>query len=1187
MPSGKGPLLALQKADLVRNSSGLVLYEDGSSTANWVQDPTYTPSSFYSDGDHIIINPGSQGYITQAKTGVAKPFIFEARVKWNTNWTKTRIFVWKTLGSKWWNGSRIYDGGDDYRHEWRATNDNYDSNSQTQGYSVDTWYRLRLELHSATSATGYVLDDNHTTLKSHGPQTIKSQPNNIKFVIGGGYANTQRWDWVKVWKNNTIPVSGMPTGWKVKLRKTSDDSLVAQATESGGTASLDVSSLDPDGYPLDGYFEILDSGDVVQFTSDSFTDIWGGDEYEYVYSANNITFVHSDFSYQSEYDDVKHQIKVSNQTEFKIVGIPRNWSYHSITPSSGVTVTCHMDQCAQEVEFTGCTPATEYTIEFRENIHTKPVGWNDDSFTDGWFEVGEGTASHSATHDHIILTSTATGYKGYRNDNLAVVNIAVYKYLVIGVTEVTGGTWSAYLYTSETETWETMFSGMTSTGWHVKELDVSKRYSKIHLRADQGEVTVKYDFVRFTRGLEPFKGPFAYEGRVIVKLNPVEDVITAECTSYCNKVGDFKITVDNSDGAYTGLFSAGDEVELMGGPLLSLLGWGRVEDIQEKNGVLELSGRNEMVQLLGLSATKTYTSKDLTAIAKDLLASFTKVVATIHENDFEDNVDEWTALGGSSWSCANGYYSSTDNTEVGETVVNDTDDTEDIVLSCSVKWDNSGAPTRCAGIVFHYKTSTTYRYYARLCDQYGYAYELYKYDGSWTLLGAAGVPADLVNGQWYDLEVRMEGNNIQFWVDGDKKIEVDDSSAIASGRHGLYHSHVATDFDDWVAKKPYALVSEGKMIDAEVTLDKHIVRHAWLLTELQKLGDMANYLFRMRRRHIGELSYTMDFFPSDYIDPDNRYTFVWDNGDIADYEFPNLGRQLYNSIIVRGGINPSGATVEAKAEDEASISQYGYYRKRIFDSSIKTSSAAQKRADAELSKYKQPVGLAKITTFDAVTCLEVGEVIHVTVPEKDLDAEPYTVIGTKHTIFPFTSEIRAIATGSPISESFSDFFGDTLRNLDEASSRVVDAELCDISCQTCSQKTGECQTACQTECQSACETSCKGCGQTVCESGCEAGCLECDETGCETSCKKSEKTGCSGTCDRQCQGTCDQQCQGCGQTSCEESCKASCKTCSEAPCMDKCETKCQMSCEPGISCEAKCETSCQYCAAEGGPFHNY
>ena len=1185
--------MALQKMELLRTSSGLILYADGSTTSGWQQSSTNPPSSFYSDGSNIVILTGSEGYITRLLSGIAAPFIFEARVKWTLDWSKTRIFVWRGSDEKWWNGSRIYDGDDTYRHGWRATDDDWDMNTQAQGYAAGTWYRLRLELISATSAKGYVLADNHTTLKSHGPQTIKSLPSVLKFVIGGGKSNTQYWDWVKVWKNNTVTVTGLPSGWKVELRKTSDDSLVASATESGGTASLDVSALDPDGYPLDGYFKVLNAGDIVQFTSDSFADIWGGDSYEYKYSANNVTFAHSDYSYESVYDDVPHKIKVTNQTEFKIVDIPRNWSYHSITPSSGVTVTCHMDEDCHEVSIVGCTPTTEYTIAFRENILLKPVGWSDDSFTDGWtIESATSSVAFDAAHDVVtVRKDSGTGSARYRKDLDA--NTAVYKYLVVKVDELSGGaSWSVWLVNAETEEAECITGYLTSTGWHIFELDAAKCYNAVKICSQEGTPPyyAKFDYIRFTRALEPFKGPYNYEGRVLINLDPVDDMITAECWDLCNKVGTFTVQVDNSTGLYTGRFRSGDEVEFRGGPLLSLLGWGRVGDVQEKNGVLEITGRNQMGVLLGLEATKTYENKDITAIAKALLADFAKHIVTTHQNDFEEDVDEWTVINGT-WSCANGYYSTTVKTETScETVVDGTDDTQDLVLFCRVKWDNTGASPRTVGIVFHYKAATGYRYYARLCPDYGDAYELYKYDGDWTKVASSGSPGELVNGQWYDMEVRMKGANIQFYVDGDKKIDYTDPSPLTSGRHGLYAHHVATNFDDWVHRTPTPLVCEGKMIDAEKTVDKHIVKHAWLHTEMQKLATLANHLFRTRIRHIGELGVTLDFFPPDYIKPSNGYALDWNSGDIDDYDIADLGRQIYTSVHVRGGLDPDGNVIEALAEDSDSVRDNRVYvRKRLFDSSIKTADAAQKRADAELDKYKQPARVGKLIAFDALEELQVGEVVLVSIPEKDLVNSEFSVIGVRHCLYPYMTELRVMSTGTPISESFADFFGETLQALDEAQSRVVDAELCDVSCQTCSQKTGVCQETCQTNCQGACETSCKGCAQDSCESSCEAGCMACDEIECDTycmvTCKGECEVSCLTTCELECQESCEASCEGCGQSGhCETSCKDTCQTCSETPCMDKCETSCQMTCEE--TCEAWCENYCQTCE-EGGSIVRY
>jgi len=91
--------------------------------------------------------------------------------------------------------------------------------------------------------------------------------------------NTQyHWfDDIVVCRSGSIKVTNLASGYKAKLFDASD-ALIAEATESGGIATLNVSTLS---YPITGRYKIYDAGNNLVYTSELFTNIFGGDELLY------------------------------------------------------------------------------------------------------------------------------------------------------------------------------------------------------------------------------------------------------------------------------------------------------------------------------------------------------------------------------------------------------------------------------------------------------------------------------------------------------------------------------------------------------------------------------------------------------------------------------------------------------------------------------------------------------------------------------------------------------------------------------------------------------------------------------------------------------------------------------------------------------------------------------------------
>jgi hypothetical protein len=98
-------------------------------------------------------------------------------------------------------------------------------------------------------------------------------------ITDPGWLEYQRglFDELVVARSANILVKSLATGWKAKLYDASD-LLIAEATESGGTATLAVPTQS---YPITGRFKIYNAGDVLQYTGEISTDIFGGDEWLY------------------------------------------------------------------------------------------------------------------------------------------------------------------------------------------------------------------------------------------------------------------------------------------------------------------------------------------------------------------------------------------------------------------------------------------------------------------------------------------------------------------------------------------------------------------------------------------------------------------------------------------------------------------------------------------------------------------------------------------------------------------------------------------------------------------------------------------------------------------------------------------------------------------------------------------
>ena len=228
----------------LRNESGLwARWGDPSYTA-LLSNPAYSPS-FSLDArieatDTASGNLPSGRYLRRFRSVTIPSGLLSVRMQVRHRWTRnlsTMAMARKiTLGSQTFLNQQASDAQD----TWHFKNDavSTSSGSQTLKVGVESY------------ATVYPLDNN---VQQH------------------------YFDDLVIARSGSILVKGLPMGWKAKLYDASDQ-LIAQATESGGTAALDVSSQ---AYPITGRFMITDASDVVQYTSVLSDDIFGGDEYQY------------------------------------------------------------------------------------------------------------------------------------------------------------------------------------------------------------------------------------------------------------------------------------------------------------------------------------------------------------------------------------------------------------------------------------------------------------------------------------------------------------------------------------------------------------------------------------------------------------------------------------------------------------------------------------------------------------------------------------------------------------------------------------------------------------------------------------------------------------------------------------------------------------------------------------------
>jgi len=158
------------------------------------------------------------------------------------------------------------------RHRWHAA-------PSTMGFA------RRVRLGDSLFLDGYVSDAQDVWLWKNDVVNTSAGDKDLRVGVEAyttvyELQNNTQYHWfddIVVCRSGSIKVTNLATGYKAKLLDASD-ALIVEATESGGTATLDVST---NSYPITGRFKIYDGGNNLVHTSELSTDIYGGDEYLY------------------------------------------------------------------------------------------------------------------------------------------------------------------------------------------------------------------------------------------------------------------------------------------------------------------------------------------------------------------------------------------------------------------------------------------------------------------------------------------------------------------------------------------------------------------------------------------------------------------------------------------------------------------------------------------------------------------------------------------------------------------------------------------------------------------------------------------------------------------------------------------------------------------------------------------
>jgi hypothetical protein len=141
--------------------------------------------------------------------------------------------------------------------------------------SSNTWYNLEIR----AAGSSLKLYFNHTLQLSATDSIITSGFSALALGICCSSSNTWYVDNIKVFKSFQIMVTNLQPGQKVELCDSAGTLKTSNTVVAGKTnLALDVSSLS---FPFTGYFKVYSPSATLLLTSDTYTNIWGGDVYDF------------------------------------------------------------------------------------------------------------------------------------------------------------------------------------------------------------------------------------------------------------------------------------------------------------------------------------------------------------------------------------------------------------------------------------------------------------------------------------------------------------------------------------------------------------------------------------------------------------------------------------------------------------------------------------------------------------------------------------------------------------------------------------------------------------------------------------------------------------------------------------------------------------------------------------------
>ena len=163
---------------------------------------------------------------------------------------------------------------------------------------------------------------------------------------------------------------------------------------------------------------------------------------------------------------------------------------------------------------------------------------------------------------------------------------------------------------------------------------------------------------------------------------------------------------------------------------------------------------------------------------------------------FETDADDWTPANGT-WNVEGGTYKLAKGGRAEHSLIGDAA-WDDYTVEARVQLDDGN----WAGIVF--RAQSDMEYYVYYLNVPNNKTELWRHKtGAWDArdkIGElAGTNVTIANGEWFDMEVVVEGASMKLWINGEEQGELTDDTAeaYAAGQAGVWAWETAASFDDF------------------------------------------------------------------------------------------------------------------------------------------------------------------------------------------------------------------------------------------------------------------------------------------------------------------------------------------------------------------------------------------------------